>query len=166
MCFLFWHYLSWQLFWLLFKKLGDFFPKSSGHPGNATKAEKDLGFRVFWSKITWPTQYFVDLKFWPTQYWSTKSLADRHDPIVRPRGCQVCARLQLTACRQDVFRPKDRGRRSNQIYHFWLNLLMWQSWDIEEVFRSTKTSWFGATTISITTLSIMIMKRDTQHNNY
>ena len=32
MCFVFWHYLSWQLFGLLFKKLGNFFPKSSGHP--------------------------------------------------------------------------------------------------------------------------------------
>jgi hypothetical protein len=28
-----WHYFVWQLFWLLFKKLGDF-SKSSGHPAH------------------------------------------------------------------------------------------------------------------------------------
>ncbi len=30
--FLIWHYFVWQMFWLLFKKLGHF-SKSSGHPG-------------------------------------------------------------------------------------------------------------------------------------
>jgi hypothetical protein len=26
------HYFVWQLFWLLFKKIGQIFSKSSGHP--------------------------------------------------------------------------------------------------------------------------------------
>jgi hypothetical protein len=35
--FVIWHYFVWQLFWLLFKKLGNF-SKSSGHPAhNAMK---------------------------------------------------------------------------------------------------------------------------------
>ena len=30
--FVIWHYFVWQLFWLLFKKMRQFFSKSSGHP--------------------------------------------------------------------------------------------------------------------------------------
>jgi hypothetical protein len=34
--FVFWHYLAWQLFWLLFKKYWAIFSKSSGHPAPGT----------------------------------------------------------------------------------------------------------------------------------
>jgi hypothetical protein len=40
---LIWHYFVWQLFWLLFPKLGDFL-KSSGHPDSSTGQAK-LKFR-------------------------------------------------------------------------------------------------------------------------
>jgi hypothetical protein len=41
-CFLMWHYFVGQLFWLLLKKLGDFFFKSSGHPDRDPNVRKVL----------------------------------------------------------------------------------------------------------------------------
>jgi hypothetical protein len=39
--FVIWNYFVWQLFWLLFKKLGDF-SKSSGHPDHTLCSPQDI----------------------------------------------------------------------------------------------------------------------------
>jgi hypothetical protein len=48
MCFVFWHYLAWQLFGLLFQKLGDVFPNHL-----VTLAGSKLGKRSVFSAPDW-----------------------------------------------------------------------------------------------------------------
>jgi hypothetical protein len=94
--FVFWHYLAWQLFWLLFKKYWAIFSKLSGHPASD---EHSRSFYFFISDdkksfITSIPGRFAEL----LRSVQPRRLHRRHPCWRRRRPCRSTSLIPPTTC--------------------------------------------------------------------